>query len=299
MPVHPAADLFPMLTEPELKALADDIKQNGLQTPIVTYQGQILDGRNRLEACTRAGVMPAFKEWKPRKDEDPVTFVIGANLLRRHLSTGQRAALAVELEGLLAEQAKERIAAGAKAGGLATAAKRAATLFSSRGADTDAPVASKKGAPVADPFAKPGLPSQDERKEAGRSRDMAAAAMKVSSGYVGDAKNLKKSSPETFERLRAGEVTLPQAQRIAFDEAAAQGLIERSQLRPGVKAKIAAPRRTIKPVKKFGKVQSSRIEVVCTITFGSSKVAADVMELLDNDPRVLKMEVQSDGYEIK
>jgi hypothetical protein len=32
--VHPAADLFPMMGEAELRALGEDIKANWLQTPI-------------------------------------------------------------------------------------------------------------------------------------------------------------------------------------------------------------------------------------------------------------------------
>ena len=48
---HPACLLFPRLADDELRALADDIRQNGLLNPIVTLDGAILDGRNRLAAC--------------------------------------------------------------------------------------------------------------------------------------------------------------------------------------------------------------------------------------------------------
>jgi hypothetical protein len=30
LPVHPAADLFPLMSEPELRELGEDIKKNGL-----------------------------------------------------------------------------------------------------------------------------------------------------------------------------------------------------------------------------------------------------------------------------
>lgn len=33
--IHPAADLFPMMSEPELRQLGEDIKKNGLRTPIL------------------------------------------------------------------------------------------------------------------------------------------------------------------------------------------------------------------------------------------------------------------------
>jgi hypothetical protein len=46
------ADLFPLMSEAELQALADDLKRTGkLQHSIVlTEDGRLLDGRNRLDA---------------------------------------------------------------------------------------------------------------------------------------------------------------------------------------------------------------------------------------------------------
>jgi hypothetical protein len=62
--VHPAADVFPMLSEPELRELGEDIKANGLVTPIVFWRpgetdGEepvLLDGRNRLDAMELVGL---------------------------------------------------------------------------------------------------------------------------------------------------------------------------------------------------------------------------------------------------
>lgn len=86
--VHPAAAVFPMLPDDELEVLAEDIKANGLLHPIVrTPDGLLLDGRNRLEACTRAGVHPDVVTY----EGDPVAFVLGANVTRRHMTTGARA----------------------------------------------------------------------------------------------------------------------------------------------------------------------------------------------------------------
>src|SRR6516165_5463827 len=68
--VHPAADLFPMMPEAELRELGEDIKKSGLTSPIVLYldpslpinkhsdpkQYMLLDGRNRLDAMTLVGI---------------------------------------------------------------------------------------------------------------------------------------------------------------------------------------------------------------------------------------------------
>jgi hypothetical protein len=57
--VHPAADVFPMMTQEELIDLAEDIKEHGLLCPIVlTEEGLLADGRNRSMACRIAGVEP-------------------------------------------------------------------------------------------------------------------------------------------------------------------------------------------------------------------------------------------------
>lgn len=73
---------------PEFDALREDIRANGLLTPIVLYEGRILDGGNRYKACIEAGVEPRFEEYG---GSDPVHFVLSQNFHRRHLSPGQQA----------------------------------------------------------------------------------------------------------------------------------------------------------------------------------------------------------------
>jgi ParB-like chromosome segregation protein Spo0J len=80
---HPAADIFPLMQGEEFEALVADIKANGLHESIVTYDGMILDGRNRLRACLAAGVEPDFVGGGIG---DPVAYVISANIRRRHLT---------------------------------------------------------------------------------------------------------------------------------------------------------------------------------------------------------------------
>src|SRR5947199_9615571 len=55
-PVHSAAELFPLMSEAELKELAEDIEAHGLLEPIILFatgsQAILLDGRNRLDALS-------------------------------------------------------------------------------------------------------------------------------------------------------------------------------------------------------------------------------------------------------
>jgi len=60
---HEIAGIFPLMEKEELEALTKDIAENGLQEPIILYEGKILDGRNRYLACLQAGVEPWFKQY--------------------------------------------------------------------------------------------------------------------------------------------------------------------------------------------------------------------------------------------
>ena len=91
---HPIANIFPLLQGEEFDALVDDIARNGLAQPIIKYQGQILDGRNRYRACLKSRVTPIFAEFT---GDDPVTFVISANLHRRHLTQAEKRDLIAKL----------------------------------------------------------------------------------------------------------------------------------------------------------------------------------------------------------
>jgi hypothetical protein len=94
---HPLASLFPELPPEELAELARDIKERGQLEPIVLHQGLILDGRNRYRACQIAGVKPQTEEFNSKATQrSPGQFVLSRNLKRRHLSLGQKAAIALE-----------------------------------------------------------------------------------------------------------------------------------------------------------------------------------------------------------
>ncbi len=103
---HPICRLFPRMTDEELQELADDISIKGLLHDIVLYEGKILDGRNRYLACPMADVEPRFTEWDG--EGSPLEWVISENMVRRHLTSSQKAVLAMELLPMLEKEAKER-----------------------------------------------------------------------------------------------------------------------------------------------------------------------------------------------
>jgi N6-adenosine-specific RNA methylase IME4 len=101
IPFHPFANIFPLLEGEEFDALVEDIREHGQREHIVFLGAggdeQILDGRNRYRACLEAGVTPRFM---PYKGDNPLAFVISANLKRRHPNESQRAMVAAKLATL-------------------------------------------------------------------------------------------------------------------------------------------------------------------------------------------------------
>jgi hypothetical protein len=92
LPVHPQADIYPMLPADEMQELAQDIKINGLNNPIVVGEYKkklhLIDGRNRREACRIAGVEPTIQHMN---GEDQVALIVSSNLRRRNMTKSQAA----------------------------------------------------------------------------------------------------------------------------------------------------------------------------------------------------------------
>src|SRR5262249_36852400 len=94
---HPIANVFPLMVGDEFKRFKEDIRTRKQQEPILIYEGKILDGRNRYNACKELGVPVDTKRYD---GDDPVGFVLSANLHRRHLNESQRAMVAAKLSSL-------------------------------------------------------------------------------------------------------------------------------------------------------------------------------------------------------
>src|SRR5262249_45763432 len=105
-PLHEVAKIFPEMDTIALTALVYDIRKNGVHEPIVLYQGKVIDGRNRQEACRRLGIPCPAVEWDGQGSL--VKYVFSKNFHRRHLTSSQAAAVSARLLPLLREEAKKR-----------------------------------------------------------------------------------------------------------------------------------------------------------------------------------------------
>jgi ParB-like chromosome segregation protein Spo0J len=110
LPVHELAEVFPLMDGEEYKHFVEDLRVNGQQEDIITYQGQILDGRNRYRACKELGITPRTREWEGKGA--PLAFVLSRNLHRRHLKESQRAMVAARLKPHFEEEAQQRMRTG-------------------------------------------------------------------------------------------------------------------------------------------------------------------------------------------
>ena len=97
---HPLAEAFPLLSDSEIATLAGDITRYGQQELVkmqITKEGVkvVLDGRNRLLACERAGIVPKIA-YLPR-GMDPAAYIVSMHFLRRHMTPSQRALVAARM----------------------------------------------------------------------------------------------------------------------------------------------------------------------------------------------------------
>jgi hypothetical protein len=145
LPIHPAAELFPLMSEAQVAALGKNIREHGLKLPISVWSDgkspvQLLDGRNRLDAI-EIEIGPAIvgpPSIMAGKDfhavnkvdvldpsVDPYAFVISANIHRRHLTVEQKRDLIAKLIKATPEKSDRQIAEIVKASPTTVGTKRA------------------------------------------------------------------------------------------------------------------------------------------------------------------------------
>lgn len=107
---HPLAEAFRSHNEEEFGEIVRGMQASGYDPdkPVVLWEGQIADGRGRHGAAIRCGIVPTFKRYI---GDDPFTFVLNANLARRHLSETDKAQATLKIDGMRGkaeDAAKER-----------------------------------------------------------------------------------------------------------------------------------------------------------------------------------------------
>ena len=197
-PVHPAAAFFPMMGEKVLAELVQSMRSDGYDErhPILLYEGQILDGRNRELAARAAGVEPMYEEVLP--GENPFAVVLRENAMRRDLAFTQRQAIVLKLSMAVGEwfQLKE---ARAEAANRARSEAMQGLPHVGKG-ETRRP----ECAPAA------------AGRHSSHGSPTAGALAKLAGGSRGTAERVLEaaSDPEILDRLARGEISAREARRL-------------------------------------------------------------------------------------
>ena len=198
--------LVPPMKPEELEALVLDVRERGVRIPIEVLAGTnlVIDGRNRLKAALQAELSNVpIEEIEISEDELPL-YILSRVAVHRHLATSQKAALAAEYCELIREKVKI-------------------------------------GRPTRDQHESTKNSVKIDRVFTGRdgARDLAAQRFGVANSYVQTALNLKKLSPESFQLLKAGDLSIKDAQAIV-----ARAKVERvgDQLIPELKVLVELKR---------------------------------------------------------
>ena len=181
---HPLACLFPPMTDEEFQVFKNNVHAHPeMNKEVWLYQGKILDGRHAYRARIELGLLIEFRTWNGECGS-PLDFVISRNLHRRHLTSSQRAAIAVSILPRLEEQAKER-----------------QTTQGNHG--------NEGGRGNGKPFPKD--LGESSSKHDGEAVAQAAKIFGTNREYVNQAKQLQTEYPDLLQEVIQGEKTIPEA----------------------------------------------------------------------------------------
>lgn len=163
---HPDAATIPLLPPQEYAELRADIRNRGVQDPLLVLgDGTVIDGRHRLRVARELGLLTVpCLESVPAPGQDPYERMLRSAVLRRHLTPGQRAALALELVACQERRARDR-----------------------SGRLRDSPRVAESNPLVA-----------------GRAREVAAGLGSVSARTVQAVATVRQEAPDLYEEVRSG-----------------------------------------------------------------------------------------------
>ncbi|WP_163098557.1 DNA N-6-adenine-methyltransferase [Acidithiobacillus ferrianus] len=191
------------LSSEELAQLEANIQAHGCRDPLVIWGETIVDGHHRYEICQRLGIpfQTVSMEFSDRASAK--IWMLHNQLGRRNLNDYQRSEIALQLEGIFKEQAKER-----------------------QGTRTDldppiinfVPTLAQSAESIEAPTLAPRQDRQKTETEHGKSRtrDAIAKTAGVSHGTIDKVKAIRAAAiPEVQDMARSGAVSIHAASQIA------------------------------------------------------------------------------------
>ena len=105
-------DLIPPLNEEELKLLEASIVADGCESPLIVWNGVIVDGHNRYAVCRKHEIPFAIQEKNFSSRDDAMLWMLRNQLGRRNLNDYQRGEMVLVLKRQLASVAEMKMRAG-------------------------------------------------------------------------------------------------------------------------------------------------------------------------------------------
>lgn len=104
---HPYATMFPRAdSAEELAELKADLQEVGQQTPIMVFEGKVLDGRRRQKVLDELGIEPVYQTFTGDKAA-ALAYAWSHNMPRRSLTKSQEALARAQRAKFLQEMRKE------------------------------------------------------------------------------------------------------------------------------------------------------------------------------------------------
>jgi len=222
---HPACLALPKMADDEYQALRESIRAGyDANKPIELFDGQILDGRHRYQACQDEGIEPTFI---PLIGINPYDYVRKVHEGRRSWLNGVQKALVIG--GLLekagefdAAQQRIRDEANRKRAEAANARRDESGKLTSKPVEPqiearqDEPATLPTVALIPTPISAPIPPAPKPPAPSNQANKTAAAKAKTigtSRANVERAEAIKRASPDIARKVETGEITPTEAQR--------------------------------------------------------------------------------------
>ena len=105
-------DLIPPLNEEELKLLEASLVADGCESPLIVWNGVIVDGHNRYAICRKHGIPFFIQEKNFSSRDDTMLWMLRNQLGRRNLNDYQRGEMVLVLKSRMKTEAEKRKYAG-------------------------------------------------------------------------------------------------------------------------------------------------------------------------------------------
>ena len=105
-------DLIPPLNEEELKLLEASLVADGCESPLIVWNGVIVDGHNRYAICRKHEIPFSIQEKNFSSRDDAMLWMLRNQLGRRNLNDYQRGEMVLVLKNRMKTEAEKRKYAG-------------------------------------------------------------------------------------------------------------------------------------------------------------------------------------------